>query len=474
MHRIVRFRSGVRLKIILAVAISFAITFFIFFENVGQNTSSNQNPYVKEYALQEGSRPDALLVDDRGIVWISTNSKVLLSLDPKSQLIKNFTIEDESGKKDSTNSMVWAMMQDASGKIWFSGLGTKSIWQFEPLSRVFHMFHSELGSAFQMKIDKNENIWFTTLQGDVIGVIEKQRGEYKISTFKVGNNTTPAGIFLQNDSAWIANVESQNIFKYKINTQNNFVQNLSLIQRIPKNNTTLSSPTDLLIKGNSIWLTEHGTSFLTRYDLNTDKITRYPTSQNSFHTTTLPFWIRAPENSKFLWFNEHEGNKIGNFDLENKMLVEYAIPTKPKDGNLTYPLNISEDPRDGKILWFSEWNTDKVGMIDGHIQIPFQIKLDTQQIALTPHHLDASIVVEVQDSSDNSHNIFLNASSSITSTAELGNLTATFSPKVISHDQKVNLSLHNGGVAPGNYTIGVSASDGYVTKTEFLDLSISK
>ncbi len=440
---------------------------------MGQNTLSSQNPYVKEYSLQEDSKPDALLVDSRGIVWISTNSKVLLSLDPKSQLIKNFTIKDDWGKEDAS-SMVWTMMQDPSGKIWFSDLGTSSIWQFEPITRVFHRFHSEIGSAFQMKIDKNENIWFTTLQGDAIGVMEKQGGNYKISTFEVGNNTTPAGIFLQNDSVWIANIVSQDIFKYKINTQNNSVQNISLIQSMPKNNITFSSPTDLLINDNSIWLTEHGTSFLTRYDLNTNKITRYPTSQNNFHTTTLPFWIRAPENPKFLWFNEHEGNKIGNFDMENKTLVEYAIPSKPKDGNLTYPLNISEDPHDGKILWFSEWNTDKVGVIDGHVPIPFQIKLDTNHIVLTPHNLDASIDVEIQ-SSANSHGVFLNASSSITTTAELGNLTATFSPNVVEmNDQKVKLSLHDGGVAPGNYTLGISASDGYVTKTEFLDLYVSR
>jgi hypothetical protein len=34
------------------------------------------------------------------------------------------------------------------------------------------------------------------------------------------------------------------------------------------------------------------------------------------------------------------------------------------------------------------------------------------------------------------------------------------------------LSLHDGGVQPGNYTVGISASDGYVTKTVFLNLTI--
>ena len=250
-----------------------------------------------------------------------------------------------------------------------------------------------------------------------------------------------------------------------------------MIRTIPKSNDAIfSSPTDLLLDKNSVWLTEHGTSFLTRYDIDTGKITRYPTSQNNFHTVTLPFWIRGAENPKFLWFNEHEGNKIGYFDLENKTLVEYLIPSVPKGGNVTYSLNISQDPKDEKILWFSEWNTDKVGVIDGHIPIPFKILPSTRQIILNSNTRDYSLDLKIQGNSDHSNSVFLNASSSTTPTAELGNLTVQFLPNVVnlSHDQTVKLLIHNGGVAPGNYTVGISASDGYVIKTEFLDLSIVK
>ncbi len=73
----------------------------------------------------------------------------------------------------------------------------------EPENDTFHLFHSDSGAPFQMKVGKNGGIWFTTLRGDAIGVIEKSKdGNYKISSFETGNNTTPAGIFLQNDSVW--------------------------------------------------------------------------------------------------------------------------------------------------------------------------------------------------------------------------------------------------------------------------------
>lgn len=473
---------NIRIVLVATVAVIAAILFVFIVPWQGSDSTKtlmNAEPYVKEYSLPDGTKPNALLVDTNGMVWITTSDpKNLLSLDPQSGVFTNFAIKDNSqpDTRRGNSTMVWTMVQDLDGKIWFSGLGTQSIWQLEPGTDTFHLFHSESGAPFQMKVAKNGEIWFTTLRGDTISVIEKfTDGNYKISSFETGNNTTPAGVFLQNDSVWTANIDSQKILQYRVTRENDFVKNITTLQSIPNYNATVfSSPTDLLVNNNSIWLTEHGTSFLTRYDLDTGKLVRYPTSQNHFHTTTLPFWIRGTDHPKFLWFNEHQGNKIGYFDLENKTLTEYSIPSVPKDGYLTYPLNISQDPHDEKILWFSEWNTDKVGVINGHIPVPFEIVPSKKEITLGSNKLDDTINMEIQGDLIHSSTVSLNASSSITSTAELGNLTVRFASDVVnlSHDRQVLLSLHNGGVQPGNYTVGISASDGYVTKTVFLNLTI--
>ncbi|MGC1425119.1 MAG: two-component regulator propeller domain-containing protein [Nitrosotalea sp.] len=460
-----------------------AIALFVLvapWQNTTKNLSNAQLSYVTEYSLPEGTRPNALLVDNRGIVWITTSdSKKLLSLDPKSGNIENFAIRDDSQPETShgNSTMVWTMVQDHDGNIWFAGLGTRSIWKLEPENYTFHIFHSESGAPFQMKVGGDGKIWFTTLRNDAIGVVEKSLdGHYMISSFGTGNNTTPAGIFLQNDSVWTTNIDSQKISQYQVVKENGSVGNITTLQNIPKyNDTMFSSPTDLIVNKNSIWLTEHGTSFLTRYDLDSGKLVRYPTSQNTFHTTTLPFWIRGTENPKILWFNEHQGNKIGCFDLVNYTLTEYSIPSLPKDGYLTYPLNISQDPRDEKILWFSEWNTDKVAMIDGHIPVPFDITPSKKEVFLGPNNTDDTINLEIKGGLNSPSALSLNASSSITPTAELGYLGVKFTPNVVDplHTQQVLTNIHDGGIAPGNYTIGISASDGYVTKTIFLNLVVS-
>src|SRR5579872_2420991 len=376
-------------KIIAVLIIAVALVALVYFQNFkNMDLSLNavpgkENQYVREYLLPPGSAPNGLVVDNAGLVWVASKNATLYSVDPTSGQVKNYQIWSQTPFGNlSANMMVWAIVTDNDGKIWFSSLGKSAIWRFDPTSGIFDSYRSETGATFQMKASKNGEIWFTTLRGDTVGVIEKSQNDtYKISSFGVGSHTNPAGIFLQNGSVWIAGVGSQNIIQYKINQENDSVKDISIIKSIPGDNVTLfSSPTDLIIHDGTLWLTEHGTSFLTSYDLTSGKITRYPTSQNNFHTTTLPFWIRGAADPKVLWFNEHQGNKIGCFDLSSKTLVEYSIPSLPKDGYLTYPLNISQDPHDEKVLWFSEWNTDKIGMVNGHVTIPFGINLNATQV----------------------------------------------------------------------------------------------
>ena len=445
-------------------------------------TNRNENPYIGEYSLPADSWPNGIVADKQGTIWtVASKTNKLFSLEPKSGMIKSYSINDEdspSGNLERNSTMVWAIVQDNDGMIWFSPLGTKSIWTFDSVTGKFHMINSENGSPFQMKVDKNGDIWFTTLSKDTLGIISSMgNARYKISSFYLGNGTSPAGLFLQDDSVWIAEVTTQKIIKYKISRQEELVKNITKTFEIPTSAQTLfSAPTDLIVSDNAVWFTEHGTSFLTTYKLGSGDVVRYPTSQNIYHVTTLPFWIRNTSDGKGLWFNEHEGNKLAYFDIYNRTLLEYNIPSLPKDGFLTYPLNIALDPFDDKKLWFSEWNTDKIGLVNGKTAIHFGISANADKIMLRNNTSQENIVnLEVSGQSPYSSNeVFLNASSSITPTAGFGNMTVKFSSNVIdlSLTHRAQLFLQNHGVPAGNYTLGISASDGFVTKTIFLDLVI--
>jgi sugar lactone lactonase YvrE len=474
----------------LAVILAFAV------ENISRTSEKNSNslplnndenknstPYLKEYFLPTGTWPNGILVDKNGIIWIA-GSKIdsLFRFDPKQEKIEPYVITEDATQSNMTEGslMVWTMAQDDNGFIWFSQLGTKSIWKFDPNTDDFTAFHSISAAPFQMKVDKNGNIWFTTLTSNTVGVIQKIQNEtesYKIAEFNIGNDTQPAGLFLENNDLWITEIATQKIAKYRVIYDNSTVTNIEKILEIPTDEKiSLGSPTDLFVQNDTIWLTEHGTSFLTEYSLDSKNLTRFPTSQNMYHVTTLPFWIREVSGGKGIWFNEHEGNKIAFFDTVNKTLTEYEIPSRPTDGYLVYPLNIAADPYDGNKLWFSEWNTDKFGMVDNTISLPFDIHSEVNKIVLSnDSSKQQTLNIEISKNGLVKNNlVFLNASSSILSNAGLGNLNVKFSDNSIDITKihTVQLLLQNNSVPSGNYTLGISASDEMVTKTIFLDLEI--
>jgi len=442
------------------------------------------NPYVKEYSLPEGTWPNGILVDKNGIVWIA-GSKInsLFRFDANLGELESHPIVDGYLKNvtNNTSSTVWTMLQDNDGNIWFSKFGTKSIWKFDPNADKFIALHSVSTAPFQMKIDMNGNIWFTTLANNTVGVIQKTQNKtapYSITEFNIGDNTQPAGLFLENNYLWITEVAKQKIAKYQILTDNGVVKNIEKILEIPTDEKiTLGSPTDLFVLNGTIWLTEHGTSFVTEYQIASKHLTRFPTSQNVYRVTTLPFWMREVNDGKGVWLNEHEGNKIAYFDIMNKTLTEYEIPSRPADGYLVYPLNIANDPADSRKLWFSEWNTDKFGMINGNIPIPFDITSQTNKIILNTDQLKQQ-TIDIEISKNNTTHednmISFSASSSIQANAGLGNLGVQFSNDKIdlTKTNQVQFLLQNNSVPRGNYTLGISASDGMVTKTIFLDLEI--
>lgn len=445
------------------------------------------SPYITEYSLPEHTLPNGILVGRDGIVWVAgSTSHTLTSFDSRSGKIKSaYEIkEDDSLDNRSSSLMVWSMIEDNENMIWFSQMGKDPLWQFNPETEKFTSYHSISAAPFQMKVDqKTGNIWFTTLTSNTLGVIQRQDQpqSYKITEFNVGTGTYPSGLHLENTDVWITQIQGQRLAKFStVTDKDGTVTDIKKVLEIPQNNETkISSPTDMLISDDSIWVTEHGTSFLTRYHTHENKLERFPTAINSQHSTTLPFWIRQSLDGNGLWFNEHTGNRIGFFDTKDVALSEYEIPTRPADGFVVYPLNIALDPNNTNKLWFSEWNTNKFGVLDTSIQIPFNIKADSNGIIINQNQT-TEIVFEITKTANmhqNNSTISFVASSSMMSNSELANMTAKFFPPTLNMSEfentaKIRLMLESNGTQKGDYMLGIGATDGSVTKSLFLNLKV--
>ncbi len=519
------------------------------------NSTHINTPYVKEYSLPNGTWPNSVLVARNGIIWtVGTKSNTLISFDPKQgKIISSYpiTTSTEKIKKSSEGSqMVWSIVEDNDGLIWVPQGGSDPLWRFDPHTGKFQVIHSISAAPMQMMVDqKTGNIWFTTFDRGTFGVIQKSivketginnnaygnnnknnsNPEYKVTEFNLGNESHPSGIFLQGGSVWITESLSNKLVQFKpLVNVNGEVVNIKKVSTIPQYSSSspnmeplLNTPTDLVAfeannnnyKSSSVWITEHGSSFITEYQTASHSFTRFPTSCSFRHYTTLPYWIRAAANgSKNFWFNEHEGNRIAFFNTTSNSLTEYEVPTRDsRDGYLANALTLAVDPNNSNRTWFTEFNHDKIGIVDRGRAIRFDIDSAVNKIVITPNtgtknNTLARINVEItarnpsntslfasslntNDSNDNNnHNlILLNASSSMTPRGKLINITAKFSSSPIINLSKMKdnesgktqsaqliLERNSSTIPAGNYTLGISATDGTVTKSIFRDLFVRK
>ncbi|MGI0009269.1 MAG: hypothetical protein ACRD92_06590, partial [Nitrosopumilaceae archaeon] len=309
--------------------------------------------------------------------------------------------------------------------------------------------------------------------------------EYKITEFDMDSDSNPSGLFLEKDHVWVSQISNNKLVKFNVVTDSNgLVTDVVRISEISSSEgIPIYSPTDLLIQNDNLWFTEHGTSTITKYQTESQNLTRFPTSANPYQTTTLPFWMREATIGGGLWFNEHTGNRIAFLNTKEMTLLEYEIPTRPSDGYVVYPLGITIDPSNSNKLWFSEWNTDKIGTVDLSVPIPFDIHSDNDKVILSNDNdvakIDVQIIKNEYNSLFNNTNsiVNLNASSSMKSNGGFVNMTANFSEDTIDLTKiketlQVSLSLQNNIAPTGNYTLVISATDGTVTKSIFLDLKI--
>jgi hypothetical protein len=281
--------------------------------------------------MPKGTWPNGILVAKNGIVWtVGTKSHTLISFDPKISRIKSLYSLTQ-GRTINTTYMVWTIVEDNDGSIWFSQTGPDPLWHFDPKTGKLEVIHSISSAPMQMKVEaKTGKIWFTTFGGDTIGVIQKVAAKtkgnslnsanisanddsnspvYQIKEFNLGNDSFPSGIFLHGGSIWITETLNGKLLQFKpiLDTNGNVVSIAKIFeipQSIDEHKRLFSTPTDLVVfdsagsnsnnksNGSAVWLTEHGTSFITEYHTDTHDVTRFPTSINPHQYTTLPYWIR--------------------------------------------------------------------------------------------------------------------------------------------------------------------------------------
>ncbi|MGI0042260.1 MAG: virginiamycin B lyase family protein [Nitrososphaeraceae archaeon] len=464
------------------------------------------NPYIKEYALpREEIWPNGIAVDENQTVWFTgtkSGSLFRADLDKRGEIaFREFRIPDES----KGMIMGWGVATDNQrDEIWFTDDKSGAIWVFDTSTEEFKKIELPTKSLDQFPVlpiqiaidDKNGFVWFTELYGHRIGLIRPDL-DYAVFEFPTPtNNSGPSGIFIGDEYVWFTEALSNKIARYGYNKSNsNLIPDVGLGDEInrtvkltqteeftPSPSKPLNSPVGIFVDENeeTVWVTEHGTSFIAAYNITNNTVFRFATSRYEPQIITLPYWIRSDSNGN-VWFTEHAGNKIAMFNRTDFTLTEYEIPTRnPKSEYISNTMSLAVAPDD--MVWFTEWSEDKIGVVDPTVDIPFTLTPSAKEIKISRgDSATVDLTIDIRGNVSNNNTIRFMASGTETPSGRLFNISSIFDPQSImlppnlemKNTTNVKLKIKTDpSIKPGTYTITASATDGMVTRSGIIVVHI--
>jgi virginiamycin B lyase len=224
--------------------------------------------------------------------------------------------------------------------------------------------------------------------------------------------------------------------------------------------------------------------------------------QNRYYT--LPSFIKKSDDDS-IWFNEQHGNKISKFDPMDGTLIEYWVPTQnrlwgicsnddPINSNgsikidtcgIANVLQLSIGNNDDSDVWFSEWSENKIGKVDTAKEPPFSIDIFKSDEELTVERGEKErikLIVKATSESPSSslNNIRMVASSTFTSSGDIGNSTGHFAEQssLISMEEgeehEVSFEfIPSADLKPGEYTLMIGAENDSISYLKAVKLEIN-
>jgi len=236
-------------------------------------------------------------------------------------------------------------------------------------------------------------------------------------------------------------------------------------------NQSLSDPDSISLGDGGIWLAQHGDSNLAFNDLKSGNWTFYPPSSVGYIGTTLPYFVET--NGSLVWFNEHFGNRLAVIDSSSKTLTEFSL-SDPAAVNMSQIDNVQTFALGGGKAWITESTSDAIGYVDASYRPSFSVSAN-ESSGLSIHR-GGSWNVQVDIQGHSSSPIAIQASNAkspalsgddITMRTDKGELAS------LAGNQTVNVSVDVGpATAPGRYIVLITATDGLISRSVYLELTV--
>jgi virginiamycin B lyase len=416
--------------------------------------------------------------------------------------------------------------------VWLTDEQQNAIWKYTNSSNQFDIFYvpersEAFGTTYPVSFDideKNNRIYFVGIRSPSIwigDILQMKNGtsdgiekiELPINNFSglVDPELISTGSIAfdrKNEALWVSvlpfDIKGQ-IFRYDLKNHTFRTYDLP---------SDLRSPVGLAVTYNNyggndtyVWGTDHATNIFFRLDPISGNVTKFATAQlsprvygsdpniPSESTYTLPYWIKSDSNTiagnnvggtnqSTVWFNEHIGNKIANFQPASGTLIEYWIPTQNKLWGSCHNANDLQcgianalQFAVGKIngdeeVWFTEWTENKIGKILTEKVLPFSVNVSSPHFSVKrgeSTNIQLDITPNLTNRSENNTTLHLLSSGSFSPSGTLVNATGLFSQQTIDLGKnegtnKVSfIFTPENNLQPGDYTLMLGAETETVT-----------
>jgi len=446
------------------------------------SNSSLLPKYIDEYSIPTPqSGPLAITVDLHGVVWFTeSNASKLSRFDPTTGTFREYPVPgagDMWGITVDGQGYVWCTLAAGKGSVnpggQFTPGGPGRLLRFNPTDSTFSFVDLPLGS-FPMRIitDRQGQVWFTEFLGNRIGVFNQlthQLWEYTVPS----NASGPADLtFDQQGTLWFTEAYGRKLAKF-YPENHTFVEYSFeppyIVPHVLEEFVPVLSPVGLGVsRDGHVWFADHGGNWIGEFQPKIQNLVRYPT-----HTPPKDVYVSSIPNGLLVdvegrvWFTEHLGNSIAFFDPATRTMIEYSIPTGPVSGALW--LAIAPDQN----VWFAEWNTNKLGILHSATRVPFSLSSQQKTLRLQ-ESAQFSFPISIESSQKISNDLILRSSwSSFNPTKDIA---VKFDPEEVTTGSadtlaQVQVKLSD-TVNSGNYTLGLGIDAGIVRVWSMIEVQV--
>jgi len=234
----------------------------------------------------------------------------------------------------------------------------------------------------------------------------------------------------------------------------------------------LEAPDSLAVVGNTVWVAQHGPSDLAAFDVGSGAWTLYPTTHLGSNITTLPYFVSQGPGG--VWFNEHYGNRIAFIDQAKQTMTEYSESNPPVTNESEIGNDLTIAPAQNGV-WFTSTTGNYIGFANASYAPGFSISTEGGDSVSVHSGGQGSLNFTVGGSWKSPLTVMVSDSENYTAVPSL--ITMTPSSKTLQAGSgPVQLQLQVGvssKLAPGEYTLAVTVSDGLVLRSAFVFLDVS-